>query len=249
MSELPSGWKAVQLGDAGTWLSGGTPPTDEPRYWDGDIAWISAASMKDFRINHSDRCVTELGALTGTRLVSKGTVLFVVRGMSLKSEFRVGVTERRVAFGQDCKAIIPAPGIDGKFLALALKARSPQVLSMVDEAGHGTGRLPTDLIAKLEIGVPELAEQQRITEIIDAIDNQIIAEATTLSKIEKISSGIADDLMTQGIRSSGQSWKKFCPRTPFPWPVAFLTKRQNRAKTVEYLSTEAAGLPAMENFH
>ena len=68
--------------------------------------------------------------------------------MSLKTEFRVGVTERQVAFGQDCKAIIPAPGIDGKFLALALKARSRQILAMVDEAGHGTGRLPTDLISR-----------------------------------------------------------------------------------------------------
>jgi type I restriction enzyme, S subunit len=116
------------------------------------------------------------------RLVQPCTVLFVVRGMSLKTEFRVGITERQVAFGQDCKAIIPTPGIDAKFLALALKARSRQILAMVDEAGHGTGRLPTDLISKLIIGIPELPEQQQITEILDSVDEQIQAAMRLVAK-------------------------------------------------------------------
>jgi hypothetical protein len=183
-------WKSVQLKDAGTWLSGGTPFTDNPRYWDGDIPWISAASLKDFQISRSDRRITELGAISGTRLVPPGTVLFVVRGMSLKTEFRVGITERQVAFGQDCKAIIPARGIDAKFLALALKARSRDVLAMVDEAGHGTGRLPTDLIANLKIDVPALPEQQRITEIIDSADDQIRATEAALRKLTVLKSGV-----------------------------------------------------------
>src|SRR5580698_654005 len=98
MGDVPAGWRSMRLKDTGTWLSGGTPSTDDPRYWDGDIPWISAASLKDFRISRSDRCVTRLGALSGTCLVPQGTVLFVVRGMSLKTEFRVGVTERQVTF-------------------------------------------------------------------------------------------------------------------------------------------------------
>jgi restriction endonuclease S subunit len=182
MSDVSAGWRSVRLKDTGTWLSGGTPFTDDPRYWDGDIPWISAASLKDFRISRSDRCVTELGAVSGTRLVPAGSVLFVVRGMSLKTEFRVGFTERQVAFGQDCKAISPASGIDAKFLALALKAHSRQVLAMVDEAGHGTGRLPTDLISKLTINVPELPEQRCITEIIDSVDEQIQTAMRLIAK-------------------------------------------------------------------
>ena len=59
--------------------------------------------------------------------------------MSLKNEFRIGIARRQVAFGQDCKAIIPTSGIDGTFLALAMKARSREILGMVDESGHGTG--------------------------------------------------------------------------------------------------------------
>jgi type I restriction enzyme S subunit len=194
---MREGWRSVPLLQAGTWLSGGTPATDEPRYWGGDIPWISAASLKDFWITRSDRCVTHVGALNGTRLVPAGTVLFVVRGMSLKSEFRVGVTEREVAFGQDCKAILPTPGIDARFLAFALKARERDILAMVDEAGHGTGRLPTDLIAKLKIGVAELAEQQRIVEILHAADATIDATRKVAEKLETTASALTTAQLTK----------------------------------------------------
>ena len=205
---MSEGWRSVPLLEAGTWLSGGTPSTDEPRYWGGDIPWISAASLKDFRITRSDRCVTYVGALNGTRLVPGGTVLFVVRGMSLKSEFRVGVTEREVAFGQDCKAILPAPGIDARFLAFALKARERDILAMVDEAGHGTGRLPTDLIAKLEISVPKLAEQQRIVEVLHAADSQIDQANRHLDKHAQVKVAMAEALIpvTPDPHELGPGW-------------------------------------------
>jgi type I restriction enzyme S subunit len=206
-------WRSVQLKDAGVWLSGGTPFTDNPRYWDGDIPWISAASLKGFRISRSDRCITELGAVSGTRLVPPGTVLFVVRGMSLKTEFRVGVTERQVAFGQDCKAIIPAPGVDAKFLARALKARSRDILTMVDEAGHGTGRLPTDLIAKLAINIPELPEQRQITEILDSADEDVRYYEAVIVKLKLKASGLLHDLLDR-VEASEQPLAAFLSMRP-----------------------------------
>ena len=104
MRDLPNGWCVVKLKDCGTWYSGGTPSTDEPRFWGGDIPWISAASLKHFHITDSERRVTRAGSMAGTRLIDPGAVLFVVRGMSLKSEFRVGVAQRRVAFGPEGEA-------------------------------------------------------------------------------------------------------------------------------------------------
>ncbi|MGA5763673.1 restriction endonuclease subunit S [Nonomuraea bangladeshensis] len=202
MRDLPGGWKSIRLRDAGTWLSGGTPSTDEPRFWGGTIPWISAASMKDFYIRDSDRRLTKSGASAGTRLVDKGSVLFVVRGMSLKKEFRVGVTERQVAFGQDCKAIVPRQDIDGTFLALALKVHSSKILGMVDEAGHGTGRLPTDMISGEEIWIPRLCEQRRIVDILDALDAQISTNSQLVNKLRLIHRGLTHDIMMRAMSSA-----------------------------------------------
>ncbi|MGW5769757.1 restriction endonuclease subunit S [Streptomyces longwoodensis] len=195
--EWPDGWTRMPLADAGKWLSGGTPSTANSKYWGGDIPWISAASLKEFRIAHSDRQVTPLGASNGSRLVSKGTVLFVVRGMSLKSEFRIGVTEREVAFGQDCKAIIPADGIDPHFLAHAVQVRTPEILAMVEETSHGTGRLDTERLQELEIGVPPLAEQRRIVAVHAVVERRISALERVRAKLKVAEEALSAEAFTK----------------------------------------------------
>ncbi|MGC4931823.1 restriction endonuclease subunit S [Streptomyces sp. DT117] len=195
-SSWPSGWRRLTLAEAGKWLSGGTPATSNETYWDGDIPWISGASMKEFHIKDSDRRVTLLGAKNGSRLVSRGTTLFVVRGMSLKSEFRIGVAERELAFGQDCKAVIPADGIDPYFLAYAIKVRTPEILRMVEETSHGTGRLDTARLQELEIGVPSMAEQCRIVAANSAFEQRIAALEKSLEKLGIVRRGLIGDAMS-----------------------------------------------------
>jgi type I restriction enzyme S subunit len=90
------------------------------------------------------------------------------------SEFRVGITVREVAFGQDCKALIPNEGVDPFFLAYAVKAQSSKILELVDAAGHGTGRLQTDRIAKLLVSLPiKQNEQRRCADVVKALDDKI----------------------------------------------------------------------------
>jgi type I restriction enzyme S subunit len=151
-----SDWMEVTLAQAAKWYSGGTPSTAEPTYWNGDIPWISAVSLKSPWLGNSDRRVTDLGVTNGTRVVPKGSVIFVVRGMSLKAEFRVGLAQRDVAFGQDCKALIPLTGLGGDLLFHAIRNRTADVLDLVDEAGHGTGRLATDRIERMVVRVPSV---------------------------------------------------------------------------------------------
>lgn len=190
MRNRRQGWRSVRLADVGRWWSGGTPSTAVRRYWDGDIPWISAASLKEFEIRDSERRITRLAASTGSRLVPAGTVLFVVRGMSLKSEFRVGVTQREVAFGQDCKAILPSSEVDARFLAYSLVANSGRILKIVDEAGHGTGRLSTDQLSKVTVGVPDKSEQRHIVEVLESVDESIRATDYSIAKKRLIRRGI-----------------------------------------------------------
>lgn len=179
-------WQHAALGDAGAWVSGGTPSTSNPAYWGGQIPWMSSKSLTEFKIHDSDRRVTSLGAESGTRVVSKDTILMVVRGMSLKSEFRMGITQREVALSQALKGLIPRSDIEPTFLAYALKARTPEVLDMVDEAGHGTGRLQTDRLFALKLGIPPMAEQREIVATLGALDNKLDSNQRLISLIPKM---------------------------------------------------------------
>ena len=62
-----------------TIVLGSTPNTKEPKYWDGDIKWITPAEMDDetFMINDTLRHITEFGVKSAnlTKL-PVGSVLF-----------------------------------------------------------------------------------------------------------------------------------------------------------------------------
>ena len=166
-------WDETTLGECADWFSGGTPSTTEPEYWDGAIPWITASSLHEFYLWDSERRITELGLQNGSRLMPQNAIIFVVRGMSLKSEFRVGIAMRPMAFGQDCKSIIAKDGVDSRFLANVLRAKAPEILGLVDEASHGTGRLQTQALQQLSVPLPPLKEQQAIACILGALDDKI----------------------------------------------------------------------------
>lgn len=183
---LPSNWNAKPLKDCATWYSGGTPSKANPNYWGGTIPWISAKSLTDFFIADSEEKVTEAGASNGTRIVPKDTILFLVRGMSLKSEFRIGITTRPVTFNQDLKALVAEDGVLPSFLAYAIKARTPEILELVGEAGHGTGVLPTDRIKSLEIPLPPMSEQRAVAHVLRSLDDKIQLNRQMNAKLEAI---------------------------------------------------------------
>lgn len=181
---MVSDWVCRPLRDCATWFSGGTPSKSNPEYWNGSIPWISAKSLTEFFVYDSEDKVTEAGAENGTRLVPKDAILFIVRGMSLKSEFRMGITTRSVTFNQDLKALIALDGVLPAFLAYAIKGRTHEVLGMVGEAGHGTGVLPTDRIQALEILLPPGDEQRAIAHILGTLDDKIELNRHTNETLE-----------------------------------------------------------------
>jgi len=188
--KMPAGWETIPLAAAGTWRSGGTPSKSKPEYWGGDIPWVSAKSLNDaVWVHDAEKHVTLLGAESGTRTVPRGSVLFVVRGMSLASEFRIGLCSREVTFNQDLKAIVPTGRVSPALLTLWLRESRPSILGLADEASHGTKRLQTDALAKLQLVVPRRAVQERLVAPLDALLERIgmnDKETTTLGAVRDL---------------------------------------------------------------
>lgn len=205
-----NGWPTIPFRETGTWLSGGTPRRDEPAFWGGDIPWVGTKDLKTFDLDDSSEFVTDAGVAAGTRVVDPGSVLFVVRGMSLAKEFRVGVATRRVAFNQDVKAIVPRSSIDGRFLAWFLRAKERYVLDQCDTATHGTKRLPLERIDGMAVPCPPLPEQRRIAAILD--------EADALRRKRREALGLLDELL----RSTFLEMFGDPVTNPRGWPVVRL---------------------------
>ncbi len=186
-------WNERPLPDCGVLLTGGTPSRSEPSLWGGQLPWISAKSLKQFDVVDSDERLSDAGANAST-VVPPGSVLFVVRGMSLAKEFRVGVSRTTVAFNQDLRALVPAKGVDGRYLARFLKASSQKILSLVDEASHGTKRLTSDRFENINVPVPPLPIQRRIAEILDKAEALRAKRRAALDQLDTLTQSIFLDM-------------------------------------------------------
>lgn len=165
--------QSVTIGHCADLLSGGTPSKENKSYWGGSIPWVSAKDMKRFRLHDAEDHVTVLGAKNGTRVVPTGSILVLVRGMTLHNDVPVCVTGLPMALNQDVKALIPKPHVNSDYLAYWLLAHKPNLLQMVDSASHGTGRIFTNDIRGMELELPPLPEQRAIAAILGALDDKI----------------------------------------------------------------------------
>lgn len=161
------------LGQCVDFVSGGTPSKNRPDFWNGSIPWVSAKDLKSWYLFDSQDKITDLGAVSGTRIVPTNSLLVLVRGMTLHRDIPICRTKVAVAINQDLKALIPKDGVDIGFIAYWLISKKRQLLGMVDSAGHGTGRLNTDELKAIEICLPPIDQQRRIASVFEAIDDKI----------------------------------------------------------------------------
>jgi type I restriction enzyme, S subunit len=154
-------------------LSGATPSKARADYWGGGIPWVSAKDMKKHRLSDAEDHITSAGLENGSKLAPANATLILTRGMTLLNDVPICRLACDVAFNQDVKAIVPRPQIDPTYLTYALLASKSELLSMVELAGHGTGRLPTDLLKALDIPLPSKGEQRAIAHILETLDDKI----------------------------------------------------------------------------
>jgi type I restriction enzyme S subunit len=189
-------WRTAPLGQLVRFASGGTPSREVPRFWNGDIPWLSAKDLKKFRLNDSIEKVTREGVNNGTRLIEAGCVLILVRGMTLLKEVPVGVTERAVTFNQDLKALIPNREVDGHYLGFYLAANKFRLLTLIDRTSHGAGRLPSDLLQSFEIELPGMEEQRKIANILLTWDRAVERAEMRVAAESRLKRGLLERLLT-----------------------------------------------------
>ncbi len=79
---LPKGWEVMAYTDAIDVMSGGTPRTSIPEYWDGDIPWFTPQDLDNsFYVLDTKRKITELGlSKCNSKLYPENAVFITARG-------------------------------------------------------------------------------------------------------------------------------------------------------------------------
>jgi len=192
-------WTLKKLGDETVWSSGGTPSKQEAAFWDGDIPWISASSMRGNSYADSELKITEAG-LKGSKLAKKGDLLLLVRGSMLFNKIPVGIVARDLAFNQDVKSIKPKNSLTSDFLLSWFSASENKLMNMVSGTGIGAGKLDTQDMMAMDLWIPCQAEQTKIANFLTAVDEKLAKLTRKHDLLTQYKKGVMQQIFSQELR-------------------------------------------------
>ena len=193
-------WKEVTLGRIGTVVGGGTPSRDRYACWDGDVPWLTPGEITQKRrkyVSETREYISEFGlSSSGATLVPTGSVLITSRA-SIGSCALAG---RPLATNQGFKILIPNALVDSSYLYFLSLTLSREM----ERRASGTTFLEISSreFERIEVRLPPLEEQRRIAEILDEVDEAIQANEEQLKKLQRLRSGLADDLLSGRVRTA-----------------------------------------------
>ena len=198
--KLAMGWAWSSFNLIGETLGGGTPSKTNPDFWSGSIPWVSPKDMKVDLIRDTEDHISEAAVeQSSTRLISKGALLMVVRGMILAHSFPTAISAIPLTINQDMKAIVPFRADLIRMLLLVTKGLKPEVLRLVLRSTHGTCKLLTDDLFSLPLPIPPLAEQHRIVAKVDELLALCDRLEAQLSTTQTESLGLLEAVLQQAL--------------------------------------------------
>lgn len=158
---------APRLKDLGQWVSGGTPPRDNPLFWEGEIPWLSGKDFDRTQLREPREFISWEGARRHSRVVAGGrTVLVLVRGMALVHGLPVALLPFDAAINQDVRALQVDARFDPGYVQYALLAHRHTLDGHIDRAAHGTARV-MESIYSVRVPAPDLQRQRQIRRFLD----------------------------------------------------------------------------------
>ena len=172
MISLSLEFKYYKIKDIGEVISGGTPSTSKNEYWYGDINWITPKDLSSYDaiyISKGERNISKEGLNNSSaRLVPRNTVLMTSRAPI----GYVAIANNELSTNQGFKSLICDESIcHYKYFYYWLKLNINYIIN--NSNGSTFKEISGKTFKNLEISLPTLNEQKRISKILWNIDKKI----------------------------------------------------------------------------
>jgi type I restriction enzyme, S subunit len=196
-------WFTRSIGDFAEVKSGGTPSTAVPRYWGGDIRWMSSGEVHQKRVCEVRGRITTDGLReSSAQLLPVGTVLMALAGQG-KTRATVAISRVELSTNQSIAGILPSSEHDAEFLYYNLDTRYDELRG--ESAGEGgRGGLNLTIIKNLKVFMPALHEQVAISGVLSDADDELSVAYARLEKARAIKQGMMQQLLTGRTRLPAQ---------------------------------------------
>jgi type I restriction enzyme, S subunit len=198
LGEIPKGWAVGSILDHARLLSGGTPKTDRPEYWDGPISWASAKDVSQSVgsiLIATERSITQRGLdESATQIIPAFCSVIVARGATTG---RMVLFGRAMAMNQTCYALISTTETP-----FALYCRLREEIVALVHAAHGSvfDTITTGTFALSRIVLPPLSAMKAFEERIAPSFQRVLGNINESYKLAALRDTLLPKLISGELR-------------------------------------------------
>ncbi len=246
LGDVPAHWEVRRLKTVAHIISGATPSTNTPSYWDGTIDWLTPDDLGKLSTRYIEtgaRRITQEGYDScGATLAPEGSIAISTRAPI----GHIGILGHPACVNQGCRLLSPNDTIKSEYIYFCLTVARGQLEAL------GQGSTFTELsrrdLGNFPIPLPPLAEQAAIVRYLDDADQRIrryvSARRRLIALLEEEKQAIINRAVTRGLdpsaplKPSGIPW---LGNIPAHWEVRRL-KQVCRLAYGDSLSAESREL-------
>ena len=185
--EFEGEWEECKLGDVAMVVGGGTPDTNNHKYWNGDIQWFTPSEIgRDKYVTNSLRTISEEGLnKSSAKLLPIGTIL-------LSSRATVGecsINKVECTTNQGFQSLIPKEYFSKEFVFYLMQTKRKELIRK--SCGSTFLEISANEVRKIKIAVPTSKEQEKISKLLALLDERISTQNKIIDKLQSLIKGIA----------------------------------------------------------
>ncbi|PKO92220.1 MAG: restriction endonuclease subunit S [Betaproteobacteria bacterium HGW-Betaproteobacteria-1] len=178
-------------------ITGGTPSTTKPEYWDGDVPWLNSGSLNEGVITAPSKFITKLGlANSSAKLMPKDTVLVALTGATTG---QVGYLSIEASANQSVTGILPSKEHHPKYLYFYLKSQRQKMLG--DAFGGAQPHINQKYVKDFKIPLPPLDDQIRIAHLLGKVEGLVAQRKQHLQQLDDLLKSVFLEMFGDPVRN------------------------------------------------
>ena len=186
--EFQGEWEKCKLGDVCFFFSGGTPSSSNKDFYGGNIPFIRSGELHK---EETELFITQSGyEKSSAKMVEVGDLLLAMYGATSGD---VAISKIKGAINQAILCIRTKH--NNKFIESVWNKHVSKIL--VKYLQGGQGNLSADIVKRISFSFPSLAEQEKISHLIQLIDKRISTQNKVIDKLQSLIKGLNNSLYAQ----------------------------------------------------
>ncbi len=195
--------KYKKIGDLTNVITGGTPSTSKPEYWDnGDIPWLQSGCCQNCDVNFAEKYITQEGYNnSSTKLMPKDSIMIALTGATAG---KIGYLNFEACGNQSITGILPCELMNQRYLFYFLLSQREKILA--DCIGGAQPHISQGYVKNIHVPVLPLEKQKEIVDTLSCLSGIINKRQNEIRLLDNLTKARFVE-MFGNLKTNSKRWK------------------------------------------